>query len=108
MILQKLQLIDKAEGRGIEIEAFVYAGWPAQQDSAHEALGPRQVVPPNQGIGSDVVIEPLARRSAQPDNSGLRRFCPQLAPCVACKQSHRRQGEHKQQTVNAPTGAIHK
>jgi hypothetical protein len=74
LIFQEVQLGDEAEGRGIEIETHVYTGWPAQQDAAHEPLGPSQIVLPHPRIGFDVVIELLARRSAEADNFRRWRF----------------------------------
>jgi len=65
MILQEMQLIGQAESRRIEIEAFVDTGRPAEQDTTHEALGPSQIVLAHRRIGSHVVVELLARRSAQ-------------------------------------------
>jgi hypothetical protein len=40
MSFQEIQLTDETEGRGVEIEALVYAGRPAQQDSTHEPKYP--------------------------------------------------------------------
>lgn len=81
MIFQ-VQLVDEVEGSWIEIQTRIYTGRPAQQDAAHETLSPRQIVPPNQGIGFDVIVELLARRRAQADNHGLWRFRSQFAPSV--------------------------
>src|ERR1700730_8533864 len=61
VIFHKVQLTNEAEGSRIKIETLVHTGRPAQQDAAHESLSPRQIVPSNQGIGSDVIVELLAR-----------------------------------------------
>ncbi len=58
MIFQKVQLIDEAEGRGIEIQPLIDTSWPAHQDPAHEALGPRQVVPPTSSLNRWHVVAP--------------------------------------------------
>ena len=64
IVFEKLQLVEKAERWGIKVQAVVDTGGSAEQDPAHVALSPRQIVPSTRRIRGDVGIEALARRGA--------------------------------------------
>ena len=85
MIFEEVQLAEEIECRRSEVETLINAGWPARNDSAHEALRPRQIVSSNRRIGFDVIGEPLAGRGAQADDSCRWRLRLKRLPCVGCE-----------------------
>jgi len=101
VIFQELQLPHDVERHRSEVEPLVNPGRPARQGSTHESLRP---VSPEQGIGFDVIIEPLARRSAQADNCRLRRLRAEIARCVDGHDGGEAQRRNEEQTSDVPTG----
>ena len=98
VVFKELQLIEKPEGSGIEVQASVHAWRPSQQDAAHKSLRPRQIIPSNYRIGPYVICELLARRRAQADDLAFCLFCSRRRPIGRRNQTCRRQDQHHEQS----------